>query len=242
MPKPILEAKEVTKRFGGLTALSRVSFSVDEGSIIGIIGPNGAGKTTLFNVITGFLKPEEGEIIYDGRRITDMPPHQIARLGVARTFQIVKPFPELTVEEAVRVGAYLRAEEEAEVEEIVDDVLEFVGIEHLRDRYGKELNLIQLKLTEIARALATRPRLLLVDEAVAGLTPGEIDNIIEMVHRINEERHITVCLIEHIMRFIMRVSERIIVLHHGEKIFEGSPEEAYEDEAVIKAYLGERRI
>ncbi len=242
MPEPILEVKGVTKRFGGLTALSRVSFSVDEGSIIGIIGPNGAGKTTLFNVITGFLKPEEGEIIYDGRRITGMPPHQIARLGVARTFQIVKPFPELTVEEAVRVGAYLRAEEEAEVEEIVDDVLEFVGIEHLRDRYGKELNLIQLKLTEIARALATRPRLLLVDEAVAGLTPGEIDNIIEMMHRIDEERHITVCLIEHIMRFIMRVSERIIVLHHGEKIFEGSPEEAYEDEAVIKAYLGERRI
>ena len=242
MPKPILEVRGVTKRFGGLTALSRVSFNVEEGAIIGIIGPNGAGKTTLFNVITGFLKPEEGEVIYDGQTITGLPPHRIARMGVARTFQIVKPFPELTVEEAVRVGAYLRAKSEEEVNDIVDDVLEFVGIEELRDRYGKELNLIQLKLTEIARALATRPRLLLIDEAVAGLTPGEIDDIIEMVHRINEERRITVCLIEHIMRFIMRVSERIIVLHHGEKIFEGKPEEAYEDEAVIKAYLGERRI
>ena len=157
MPKPILEVKGVTKRFGGLTALSRVSFNVEEGAIIGIIGPNGAGKTTLFNVITGFLKPEEGEVIYDGQTITGLPPHRIARMGVARTFQIVKPFPELTVEEAVRVGAYLRAKSEEEVNEIVDDVLEFVGIEELRDRYGKELNLIQLKLTEIARALATRP-------------------------------------------------------------------------------------
>lgn len=242
MGRPLLEVKGVTKRFGGLTALKGVSFNVKEGSIIGIIGPNGAGKTTLFNVITGFLKPEEGEVLYGGQPITGMPPHVIAEMGVARTFQIVKPFPELTVQEAVRVGAYLRAGEEAEVDDIVDEVLEFVGIEGLRDRYGKELNLIQLKLTEIARALATQPRLLLVDEAVAGLTPGEIDNIIEMVRKINEERRITVCLIEHIMRFIMRVSERIIVLHHGEKIFEGRPEDAYEDEAVIRAYLGERRI
>lgn len=238
----MLEVKNVTKRFGGLTALHNVSFEVEKGSIIGIIGPNGAGKTTLFNVITGFLKPEGGKIFYERNDITGMSPHEIAKMGIARTFQIVKPFPELTVEEAVRVGAYLRTKEETKIDEIVDDVLEFVGIERLRDRYGKELNLIQLKLTEIARALATQPKLLLVDEVVAGLTPKEIDNIIDMVKKINEDKKITVCLIEHIMRFIMRASQKIIVLHHGEKIFEGKPEEAYNNEKVIKAYLGERRI
>ncbi len=242
MSKHILTVEKVTKYFGGLRALHDVSFKMEEGKIMGIIGPNGAGKTTLFNVITGFLKPEEGRVFFYDTEITGKPPHVIADMGIARTFQIVKPFPELTVEEAVKVGAYLRTKDEEKVMGIVDRVLGFVGLEELRYKQGKELNLVQLKLTEIARALATQPKLLLVDEAAAGLTPAEIDKFIEMVKKINREWNISIILIEHIMRFVMRASEKIIVLHHGEKIFEGTPEEAYNDKRVIDAYLGERRI
>lgn len=238
----ILTVEKVTKRFGGLRALHNVSFKMEEGKIMGIIGPNGAGKTTLFNVITGFLKPEEGRVFFYDKEITGKPPHVIADMGIARTFQIVKPFPELTVEEAVKVGAYLRTKDENKVMEVVDRVLQLVGLEDLRYKQGKELNLVQLKLTEIARALATQPKLLLVDEAAAGLTPVEIDRFIEMVKKINKEWNLSIILIEHIMRFVMRASEKIIVLHHGEKIFEGTPEEAYNDKRVIDAYLGERRI
>lgn len=238
----ILKGEKITKKFGGLKALSNVSFEMREGEILGIIGPNGAGKTTLFNVITGFLKPDEGRVYFLGKDITGKPPHVIAKLGIARTFQIVKPFPELTVEEAVRVGTYLRTRDKNKVDSIVDDVLKFVGLDKLRHRLGKELNIVQLKLTEIARALATQPKLLLIDEAAAGLTPTEIDQLINMIKRINTEKGISIILIEHIMRFIMRASQRIIVLHHGEKIFEGTPEEAYNDKRVIEAYLGERRI
>lgn len=238
----ILTVERVTKRFGGLRALHEVSFQMEEGKVLGIIGPNGAGKTTLFNVITGFLKPEEGRIFFYDEEITGKPPHVVAKMGIARTFQVVKPFPELTVEEAVKVGAYLRTNEEGKAMEVVDRVLKFIGLEGLRNKRGKELNLMQLKLTELARALATQPKLLLIDECAAGLTPAEIDGFIETVRKINREWGISIILIEHVMRFIMRASERIIVLHHGEKIFEGAPEEAYNDKRVIEAYLGERRI
>ncbi len=240
MNNTLLKVENVTKKFAGLVALNKVNMEISKGQILGLIGPNGAGKTTLFNVITGFYEPEEGKVYFRDEEITGKPPHKIAKLGIGRTFQVVKPFLGLTVEEAVRVGAYNHALNEVEVEEIISETLNFLGLSKLRKRLCKDLNLVEMKLTTVAQALAAKPELLLLDELAAGLTPTEIDNLIALLRKVNEEKKITLCLVEHVMHFIMGISDYIVVLHYGEKIAEGKPEEVASNEKVIEAYLGRR--
>lgn len=240
--EPILRVEKVSKRFAGLMALNKVSLTLQKGRITGLIGPNGSGKTTLFNVITGFYKPEEGKIFFEGKDITGLPPHKVAALGIARTFQVVKPFGGLTVEEAVKIGAYKSASNEREAKEIVDWALSIVGLENVRKKKCAECNFVQMKLTEVARSLATKPKLLLLDEPASGLNPAEIDRFTEYLKHINKEYGITLCVVEHVMRFVMGLSDHVIVLHAGEKIAEGAPEEVSSNELVVKAYLGEEAV
>lgn len=235
-----LEVENVSKRFGALAALQNVSLVVKESEIVGLIGPNGAGKTTLFNVITGFLKPDSGVVKFFGEDVTGLQPHQIAARGVARCFQIVKPFLGMTVEESVLVGAYLRTNDSKLAAKKAEEAMEVVGITELRNKYAKELNTPQLKLVELARGLATEPKLLLLDEPVSGLTPAEVDQMVALVKRLSKERKLTVFLVEHVMRFVMNISDRVYVLNYGEVISEGRPEEVSNDVKVIEAYLGLR--
>ncbi|MGB9905331.1 MAG: ABC transporter ATP-binding protein [Desulfotomaculales bacterium] len=239
----ILEVESVTRCFGGLVAVSRVSFSVRQGEIVGLIGPNGAGKTTVFNLISGALVPDAGTVKFKGRKISGLKPHQICRLGVARTFQAVKIFPGLTVYENVLMGALFgrgagapRPEAEGEVRELLD----FVGLADAKDAFARDLTLVSQKRLEVARALATRPELLLLDELMAGLNPTEVSQAMDLVLRIRQ-RGITVLLIEHVMKAIMNICERIIALHYGEKIAEGTPAEIAANRQVIETYLGEWR-
>lgn len=236
----VLEVENVTKTFAALTALQKVNLSVEENEVVGLIGPNGAGKTTLFNVITGFLKPDKGTVKIFGENVTGLPPHKIAAKGVARCFQIVKPFLGMTVEESVLVGAYLRTRDSKKAAEKADKAIELVDIQALRKKYSKELNTVQLKLVELARSLATEPKLLLLDELVSGLTPAEVDQMTQLVRKINRELKITVLLVEHVMRFVMNISNRVFVLNYGEVISQGTPHEVTNDLKVIGAYLGTR--
>jgi branched-chain amino acid transport system ATP-binding protein len=233
----VLECKDVSKRFGGLWALRQVNVQVREREILGIIGPNGAGKTTLFNVITGFIKPDEGHIIIFGKDVTGKEPYEICKMGVVRTFQVTKPFPNLTVLENVAIGALMRSRSVDEALEKASKVLDLVGLSHKRNAYGKDLTALEMKRLEFAKALATEPKVLLLDEVMAGLKPAEIDEVLHVIRDIRE-KGITVVIVEHVMRVIQSVCERVVVLDRGRVIAEDTPEKIAKNEEVIKSYLG----
>jgi branched-chain amino acid transport system ATP-binding protein len=237
----VLKLEGVTKRFGGLTAVREVSLEVREGDLLGIIGPNGAGKTTLFNMISGFYRPDEGRILYEGRDVTGLPPHAICRLGLTRTFQIVKPFGNLSVRDNVMIGALTRLRHVREARREAERVIEICGLSSHTEARAKGLPIGLRKRLEVARALATKPRLLLLDEVMAGLNPTELAGIIELIRRLHADG-LSLIIIEHIMAAMMRLAQRIAMLHHGEKIAEGTPAEITRDRRVIDAYLGEEFV
>lgn len=239
MPRPLLEIQNVTMKFGNLIANDNVSFEVNEGEIVSLIGPNGAGKTTLFNCISGFYKPFCGKIIFDGKDITGKSTHQITRLGLTRTFQIVKPLKDMTVRENVLTGALLHAANKKEAESLTDQVLHTTHLWDKKDMLAGSLTIADKKRLEIARMLATKPKMMMLDEAMAGLNNTEVKEAMELCVNLNKDG-ITLLIVEHVMEAIMPISNRIIVLNAGKKIAEGRPEEIVNNEDVIKAYLGER--
>jgi len=240
-PAPILELDRVTKRFGGLTAVSSASFTVRAGEILGIIGPNGAGKTTLFNVISGYYRPESGRVLFAGQDVTGQPPHAICRLGLTRTFQLVKPFGNLSVIDNVMIGALTRLPTVSSARMEAERVVEMCGLAAHAGGHARTLPIGLRKRLEVARALATRPRLLLLDEVMAGLNPTELAGIIELIRRLHADG-LTLIVIEHIMAAMMRLAQRIVVLHHGEVIAEGAPAAITQDRRVVDAYLGEEFV
>ncbi len=233
----MLELKAVSKSFGGLRATDAVSLVVPEGHIVSLIGPNGAGKTTLFAIASGFLKPDSGFIRFLGQDVTGLPPHEVCRLGLVRTFQVVKPFAEQSVRENILVGAYLRCGSRREAAEKVEAVAELVGMSDRLDAAAASLTVAGRKRLELAKALATEPKLLLLDEVMAGLNPTEIEEIIPVIRRIREAG-VTIMLIEHVMQAVMKLSEHTWVLNQGRLIAEGAPEEIVRNPDVIEAYLG----
>lgn len=239
---PILEGKGVTKYFGGLAAVYNVDFAVEQGEAFGLIGPNGAGKTTMFNLISAALNTKSGEIKFKGKIITGLKPFKICRMGIARTFQTVKIFPDLPVLSNVMLGLHFGCANKMtslEKNKKAMEYLDFVGLSDVTSVPAKDLTLGYQKRLEIARALATGPELLLLDEIMAGLNPTEVSEAMELVNRIREQG-ITIVMIEHVMKAIMNVCQRIMVLHHGQKIAEGTPEEIVKNEKVINIYLGEQ--
>lgn len=238
----ILEGEGVTKYFGGLAAVSDVSFYVDQGEVVGLIGPNGAGKTTLFNLISAALVPKPGIIRFKGKNITGLKPYKICRLGIARTFQTVKIFANLPAVENIRVGAFFgppKSPSSAEATREAMTLLEFVGLSKVSNSPARDLTLANQKRLEVARALATKPELLLLDELMAGLNQTEITQAMDLVKQIRG-KGITVVMIEHVMKAIMNVCDRIIVLNYGKKIAEGTPQEIANSKTVVEVYLGEQ--
>lgn len=234
----LLTVEGVSKSFGGLKAVSGATFVLAEGEMLGLIGPNGAGKTTLFHLISGFLRPDEGRVRYAGEDLADLRPHDICRRGMVRTFQVTRPFPRLSVTENVLVGAMERVAHRREALAIAEEVLALTGLAEKSGHMGHSLTLPDRKRLELARALATRPRVLLLDEVMAGLNPAETGRLIELIRTVHA-RGITILLIEHVMKAVMALSQRILVLNYGELIAEGSPEAIVKNPKVIEAYLGE---
>ena len=238
----LLEVEGISKSFSGLRAVQNVSFNVPEGEIVGLIGPNGAGKTTCFNLIAGVYRPDTGEVRLKGERIGGWRPDRICRAGLARTFQLVKPFADLTVMENVIVGALNKCRTVAEAREKSAAVIEKLGLGSKRDQAAKALTLPERKRLEVARALATDPRILLLDEVMAGLRPTEMNAMVALFKELNASTGLTILLIEHVMRAVMALSRKVVVLHHGQVISSGSPEEVTRDPAVLESYLGEEAL
>jgi branched-chain amino acid transport system ATP-binding protein len=232
-----LVIRGLSKRFGGLRAVQEVSFTVKENETVALIGPNGAGKTTSFNLITGFHRPDAGSVLAYGREIVGLKPHDICAHGLARTFQVAKPFGAMTVLNNVMTGAFLRDKNTAVARDKAREAIEFVGLSAKEQTAAKDLTTIDQRRLEMARALATEPRLLLLDEVMAGLNPAEIDQAVALVGKLSQ-RGLTIVIVEHVMRAIMAVARLIVVLDHGQKIAEGTPTEIVENPEVIRAYLG----
>ncbi|WP_457591199.1 ABC transporter ATP-binding protein [Geoglobus sp.] len=242
---PLLKLEGVTKRFGGLVAVDHVDLEVHEGEALGIVGPNGSGKTTLYNLISGVYLPDEGRIIFDGKDITSLPAHARTPLGLARTFQIPRPFGSATVRENVAIGAMFgraRLDVESALRE-ADEYLKMVGIYDLRDKEAKLLTPLEKRLMELARALAMKPKMLLLDEVMAGMNPSDVDRIIELLKKVRREEDIAVVsMVEHLMHAITKFAERVIVMHQGRKLIEGETMEVLNDPRVIEVYLGKKVV
>ena len=237
----LLEVNNLTKRFGGLVAVNELSFHVNEQDILGLIGPNGAGKTTVFNLITGVLKPDKGNIIFQGEDITKSRPYEICKKGIARTHQLCKPFLNQTVLQNALVGRFFGHVNKVSDEEALEDVtplLKMLNLYEKKDQLVKNLSILERKNVELLRALATKPTLLLLDEPAGGLNPKELSSFMDTVREINR-KGITICIVEHVMKVVTGLCNRVVVIHHGEKISEGTPSEVANDLNVIKAYLGE---
>lgn len=239
--EPILKVTNLTKKFGNLVAVNRASFEVNRGEIVGLIGPNGAGKTTLFNAISGLYRPEEGTIFFKGMNITNALPHKICKLGLSRTFQVTRAFTHMTVEDTVRVGAYNRFNEK-NVQDKVDQVINVCDLGDIRKRVCEDLGLASLRKVELARALATEPVMLLLDEAGAGLNAIELAAFMDLIKKLNQESQITFCVVEHVMQMVMGLCQQIVVLDSGEIIASGSPTQISNNPRVIEAYLGKRAV
>jgi branched-chain amino acid transport system ATP-binding protein len=236
----VLEGKKLTKRFGGILALNDVSFTLPERAVVGLIGPNGAGKTTLFNTVAGAFKPSSGQVIFKGKEITGLPADQICRRGIARTFQVARPFGEMTCLENVGVAVVNRPHGgRSEWKDSAYETLKFVGLESQAGVEARHLNLIEKKRLEMARALATQPSLIMLDEVLGGLNTQEIGQAVNLICKLRDDRGLTVFWIEHVMGAIMSTAQHIIVLDQGRKVMEGKPEEVANDQRVIQAYLGE---
>ena len=232
-----LVIRNLSKKFGGLRAVQDVSFTVKENETVALIGPNGAGKTTSFHLITGFHRPDQGSVLAFGREIVGLKPHDICALGLARTFQVAKPFGAMTVLDNVMTGAFLRDRHVAVARDMAREAIEFTGLSARAQTAAKDLTTIDQRRLEMARALATQPRLLLLDEVMAGLNPSEIDQAVALIGKLSQ-RGLTIVIVEHVMRAIMAVARHIVVLDHGQKIAEGTPKEIVENPEVIRAYLG----
>jgi branched-chain amino acid transport system ATP-binding protein len=238
----LLSVEGVSKRFRGLLAVDRVSFRVEQGAIFAVIGPNGAGKTTLFNVIAGMFAPDEGAIAFAGQRIEGLAPDEICRRGIGRTFQLVRPFPALSVEDNVTIGALLHRPDVAAARGRAQDVLRRLDLFGKRHQPAAALTLPDRKRLEVARALATDPKLLLLDEVMAGLRPAETDRMVSILTALNRETGLTILLIEHVMRAVMALAARVLVLHHGAAIAEGPPAAVVREPAVVQSYLGAEAV